>query len=77
MTPKLVEVEWVDSAFNHGWDHIKVKTRSKIATCRTAGYLLKRDKTEVTVAQSLGDEDQAAEAISIPTIAITKFRFLK
>lgn len=76
--PKVVEVEWVDSAFHHGWGSLDSKQYATAGRCRTAGYLLRRSKVEIVIAHSVGeDEDAAAEAIAIPLCAVSRVRIIR
>ena len=74
---KVVEVTWIDSAFHRGWGTLTEKQRDmRISHCRTVGYLLHRDADMLKIAQSLGDDDSAADGIAIPAVAVTKVRTL-
>ena len=72
----IVEVTWVDSAFNRGWGSHENKVRDmNIETCRTVGFLLAKTTREVKVAQSLSD-DSFADGISIPRECVRRIKRL-
>ena len=75
---KLVIVEWEDSNFLHGWrDKRDVLERQQISSyCVSAGILLKQDKKEIRLAQSISGEN-VADIISIPQLAIKRIRQLQ
>lgn len=50
--PRLVEVEWRDAASHLRW--FDEGQAGELATCLTAGYVVKRDKRKIVVAQTLG-----------------------
>ena len=56
MTPEKpypVEVKWVDPAANGGWKPLKETIEEAEPTpCRSVGFLIRRDKRRVVLAQS-------------------------
>ena len=74
----IVEVEWVDSVSEGGWrkpaaylEHIAPDR------CRTVGYLLKSNRTLVTVFQSLSDNTgNVTDSITIPRAAVKSMKRL-
>jgi hypothetical protein len=79
MAGKCVEVEWIDSASDHGWIATVDLDHSRIATCATCGYLVDRSKREVRIAQSRtrdGGYRPWGEIIAIPRVAVTRLRVL-
>ena len=77
---KLVEVEWEDSATTIGWQSIKRGLKYTSSLCRTAGYLLQKNKSGVKIALSLGMDDgqgSMSEMMIIPKSAIRKITLLK
>ena len=75
--PYAVEIHWVDSAFHRGWTTLETKQNEmRPASCCTVGYMVRRDTTSICVVASLGDTD-AADGISIPTVAVKKVRRLR
>ena len=75
---KIILIEWEDSNFLHGWrDKRDVLERKQISSyCVSAGILLKQDKKEIRLAQSLSGEN-VADIISIPNLAIKRIRQLQ
>lgn len=75
---KVVEVYWIDSAFNRGWGETQSKVDSMgVATCRTVGYLIGRDKRQIKVALSLADNGESAgDGMSIPAACVTRVKIL-
>jgi len=76
---KLVEVDWIDSAFNQGWGDAKEARKSMHAVrCRSVGYLLDSDADCVKIVQSRDvDCDLLSGGISIPRVAVKRIRTLK
>lgn len=78
MTPRIVEVTWIDGAFHRGWGSRDEKRRSmRVSHCRTVGYLLVSTPEHVTIVQSLGDDDSMADGIAIPRVAVKRMRTLE
>lgn len=79
MKHPLVEVEWIDSAFNRGWGDAKTKTKEMgISVCRSVGYLMERNAKSVKIAMNSADDHQSfGDGISIPTCAVTRVRRLR
>ena len=65
MTPPIVRVLWEDAYSTNVW----TVAEADVVPCMvlTVGYLLKRDKRHVVVAQSVGDNDMVADLIIIPS----------
>ena len=72
---KLIEVEWVDSASQDGWQ-FKPSRGGRVATCRTAGYLIHETKRRLVIAGSISPE-QVMSPLTIPKVAITRRRRLR
>lgn len=74
----LVEVEWRDASSHHGWGTLR-ESRASADTipCQTTGRLIKRSRSTLTVAQTIGEHGQLAECWSIPTSWVTKVRILR
>lgn len=69
---KLVEVKWIDSAFNQGW-----RTASQKVTyseCLTTGYLVEKSARQVVVAMQVNDEGGYSEAMAIPRSCVKSIR---
>lgn len=73
----LVEVTWIDACSYHGW-----YTDAELAevTCldkmRTIGFLVRKNATEVAVAQTLGGNGKWSEVWVIPAKNVMKVRQL-
>ncbi len=73
----MVEVEWVDSCTNSGWKSREEHLESPgVSQCRTSGYLLRANRQEVRVVQSLNDHGGAVDSIAIPRCAVKKIWYL-
>ena len=70
----LVEIEWIDSAFNPGWH--KADTVRDVAYCKTTGYLVEKNKKRINVAMNVADNGDYGEAMAIPRSCVTKIRKL-
>ena len=78
----LVEVEWIDSGTTKGWRALDYYKDEKPLECRTAGYLVRRDKRVIVIVQSQNFNDdgtlnQLGESMTIPRICVTHLRFLR
>ncbi len=74
---KLVEVDWEDSTSTGGWMDPDVHQRyGKERSCRSAGYVLARTKTEVVIAQSMSCGGKVNDTISIPAACVRRVRRL-
>ncbi len=76
---QIVKVEWEDSSSDGGWCKGEVaKERRGISKCETVGYLLKKDRVEVTVCQNRSlDTGNIADTMSIPRKCVKKITVLK
>jgi len=77
--PKMVYLEWVDSASSRaGWISPDRLDYTKLM-CATAGFVLREDKESITVVGSYGIDEygNVHSDITIPKIAIKKRRVLK
>jgi hypothetical protein len=84
VTPKfpvstLVEVDWVDSASRGRWDSLENYRNEVTAKCRSAGYLITKNKRVVILlqTQSVNTMNDALDSITIPRGCITRIRHLK
>ena len=74
----LVEIEWRDSTSYDGWmsePASKSLAEDEDCLCRTAGYMLHRDKRHMTIVRDRGD-DNVGGMMRIPTVAIKSIRKL-
>ena len=76
--PRLVEVEWVDACVNGGWRTVEEYLISPgVAQCRTAGYLLRSNRQEIMVVQSISEHGTVADSTRIPRCSVKKIRYLE
>lgn len=77
--PPLVRVEWTDATSWHGWFKPgDVDADPKWLTqCETVGWLVKRDKTQMVVAQTRSAEPKYGELWSIPKRWIRRVEVLR
>lgn len=82
---QIVEIEWEDSASDHGWMSTEEATGGRgTVACRSVGYLVRSDKDVVTVVQNRQNSElhagvvyRVGEAMSIPKSVIRRIRVLK
>jgi hypothetical protein len=74
----IVEVIWVDSAFNRGWGERESKTSAMgTSECRTAGYLLYKDDKVIKIAMTSADGDvSVGDGMSIPMGCVSKVKVI-
>lgn len=72
----LVEVHWMDSASRARWGEKEDYLQLVPVPCRTAGYLLKKNATEVVIVQSQCEEGEVNAGMTIPRACVTKIRRL-
>jgi hypothetical protein len=71
--PTRVEVEWLDSVGDTGWQPVKkARATPPKMRCLSVGYVFERRRGYVRLVQSLSDEDSVDNTISIPRSAIRK-----
>ena len=75
--PYPVEVHWIDSCGHPGWRGEDEPSGDQVSRCMSTGYLLVKSQTEITLAQSLGDNSSTASWITIPLVAVKRVRRLK
>lgn len=75
---RKVEVEWVDSSLCHGWQSVKNKREDQgIEVCKSVGYLLSSDKTQVCIVMSVGGVNSVCDGLSIPRAAVKAVKKLR
>lgn len=77
-----VEVEWIDSCSYSGWEDAAEKVAvAKPTTCRSVGYLIRRDASALVLVQSADLDDvhgdRYADALAIPAKMVVRVRRLK
>lgn len=68
---KMVVVTWRDAVHSFGWQDNEEPEFDE-DTCKSVGWLLKRDKKFVTLAQTVGMDNANAQLIQIPSGMIEK-----
>ena len=79
-----VEVYWVDSQSNNGWQGVNSKiydTTNTSLLCRSVGMFVKKTKDRVTIAQSIAFENDGGvysmnDTITIPLCAVKEIKKL-
>jgi hypothetical protein len=75
---EIVEVDWIDSCSVRGWQRSDFRHEDTLPLpIKTVGYLLRSDKTCVTVIQSVSAEGAKAESLTIPRSCVKKVRELR
>ena len=74
---KLVEVEWINSCAMGKWRDKKEYENQEPITCRTAGYLLSKDKKRVIILQSQSNEGGMSDSMTIPRVCVKRMKHLK
>lgn len=73
-----MEVTWRDATSIHGWDEVEAwKKDVFLIECRTVGYLIRRDKKLMAVAQTVTERGKASEVWCVPTPWVTKVKVLR
>ena len=76
----LVEVEWIDSASTNGWrpenDWQQEQNEEGLVVCRSAGYMIGKDKQAIRLVQSQSKHGATAEQIAIPRSCVRAIRKL-
>lgn len=76
----IVEVVWTDSNMAGGW-HSVADMRATVVQgameCRTAGYLFHEQEDRVTIVCNQADNENVADAMSIPRSAIKSMTMLR
>ena len=65
---RLVEVHWADAATGNEWISGREAEAFTPVLCKTAGYLVARTKTHVTIAGTVGAEEGDTECNALTTI---------
>lgn len=82
MTPKMMYVEWVDSAGTNGWctPH-EVEAAGEPMACSSVGFFVKETKTAIVLAQNRSEAKNTArpwgELMTIPKVAVITRKVLR
>jgi hypothetical protein len=75
---KIVEVQWVDAQSSDEWQTVAHATADELPIITTVGYLLRHDKTTISVAMQLDTKnDKTSMVMTIPSSWIKKLRTLR
>ncbi len=80
LKPKLYEVEWQDAWSNDlSWQGLDLADMcAETAINRTVGWMMKRNKKQIVLAQSIhADDERCSSLTGIPLGCILKMRKLK
>ena len=75
----IVEVEWEDSSSVHGWHELAdaaEATGKRALSCKSVGYLWKRNRHRLLLVQSQAASEMVDEVFSIPSGAVQVVRTL-
>ncbi len=56
----IVRVKWVDSCVQHDWQR-PCKSSGGLSKCESVGYIVRKNKGEITLAQSKSDTGNITE----------------
>ena len=74
--PRLVEVTWMDASSDDDWKDSDDEPVA-LVTCRTVGWLIRRDDKRLVVVQTITDDDGRGNEWSIPAGCVKKVRRLE
>lgn len=80
MTYPIVNVTWMDASSHSGWMPLEVVDKeATLFECHSVGYLLKRTKDRVIVAQNLSERSvgKASDIMVIPSNWVTGIKVLR
>lgn len=72
----IVEVEWIDSATYQGWQTKSAKEQT-VSQCTTVGFVMRRNKNEISIAQGKSNNKNYLNVTTIPMSCIKKITRLK
>ena len=72
---RLVEVTWIDSAFNQGWK--QPKTFVPLSKCKTVGYLTHDAKDCINVSMNITKDGSYGDTMTIPRVCVRKIRTVR
>lgn len=74
---RAVRVEWVDSASTGRWRHRKEAERFDVVACTTVGFVVSRNSKRIVLAQSVSEDDDVCDTMTIPAGCVKRVRRLK
>jgi hypothetical protein len=72
--PRLVRVDWLDSAGSARWS---AKRKMTATHCSSVGWLTHKSKTTLTISASRNDQGDWADQTAIPRSVVTRVRRLR
>lgn len=75
--PPLVLIEWVDSQSCGSWVSREEAEKDTVATCKTVGWLVKKNREVVTTAASCSSNDNYGDRMSMPRSVVKSIKVLK
>ncbi len=72
----IVKVDWIDSCTEHGWQRAS-KNSGGLIRCTSVGYIVRKNKREITLAQSKSSMGNVGELISIPMTCVKEIKTLE
>lgn len=76
MKPKLISINWVDSAVTMGWFYEDYSDLNP-SFITTIGFLVKETDDSISVSTSLSEHGRFVDILTIPKAVIKKRKFLK
>jgi len=73
---QVVMIEWLDIYSDADWLDAKEQEEFKLATCRSVGTVMSRDKTVLKLAHNLNLDDGTSDLTAYPMCVIQKVRVL-
>lgn len=74
---KIVEVDWKDACGQAGWDDIEEHRSLEPMPCKSVGYLLKKNKTEIVLAFCQAGHGGINSSMCIPMVWVSKIKVIK
>ena len=73
----LMMVEWVDSCTSSEWQDVGEAVKVPPLLCRTVGWVVRNDRTQVNLVQSLNGQGAVGATWVIPKSCVRKMRRLR
>ena len=75
--PRLVRVDWDDACSNDGWRPTDTLDKAERLKIQSVGFVIRSNKKEMVLAQSLSEIDNVSCTMAIPKGCIRKVRILR
>ncbi len=73
----IAEIKWLDARSKGGWGSVDDYGNQDLPQCRSVGYLVKNNRTEVQVLQSVADSGNVTDSILIPKKCVLEVKILR